>query len=671
MYIFNFAQRFIKPCMGHFFVVRNENVPNVDTSMTADMLKNMKGTGYKLVFGGEYGKFIDVSELSRSLQRSNSENGTYKFRSGDVMILVANHAAYAYVLHSEASYYINKNTFAEECARDFGNTYLRWSNRNLLFSACTCERAGMDIYDGYAIEVYDEKDRLLLSDRCESVFQNWFVLLNQALMELKEPVYDEYYHTFNYRTAGSKDMTSLVPERPEAFFYVTDDDFVKRSICLLEEEKKERQTAEVHRVAMQKRYADRVITPDAIEGLAWEHIMKELDYRADEPIAIKDVIFHSFSEEGNEAVANVVVAYDSTMTECYVRDLLCAKSCTYSKGAETVYVKFSPIRKEETGTFADCLFIAKTGVSRKKLLDEGIETLYNGQTAYILLTDIKKEMSEDGEFLPIYDVEGTVLGTVKVYVWNCEVPYTTYPVLFAELGGDKPLTMEQRYKLIKLFDSWYGNTDQRVSEWALEFQLLTRMLIDSNTKGALLINPKFLAYEDDLYDAIRNIIWPENLKAAASGATNPFWIGCTDNETGTVIEVHTEEEAKNAGYHTSYYFSEETENKVESCMASYFWIMNGAIILDPEAIIHSVDEGEFLLSRIARQIRIVAPDAAVLLKELTTEELEKAMHETAAELVMYEKQEHPAEWQDAAERWNALVDCDAEMAKRVLKEYGL
>lgn len=60
---------------------------------------------------------------------------------------------------------------------------------------------------------------------------------------------------------------------------------------------------------------------------------------------------------------------------------------------------------------------------------------------------------------------------------------------------------EKLPQIIKQFDTWYGNTPQAVEEYATEFQLLVRMLLDE--KGPfLLINPKRLKYEDEQVEAL-------------------------------------------------------------------------------------------------------------------------------------------------------------------------
>ena len=71
-----------------------------------------------------------------------------------------------------------------------------------------------------------------------------------------------------------------------------------------------------------------------------------------------------------------------------------------------------------------------------------------------------------------------------------------HPLMFVELPD---LDDENILELLRLFDSWYGDTEQETTEWALEFQLLTRMLISSR---ALLTNPSFLAIDNEMFYTI-------------------------------------------------------------------------------------------------------------------------------------------------------------------------
>ena len=58
-------------------------------------------------------------------------------------------------------------------------------------------------------------------------------------------------------------------------------------------------------------------------------------------------------------------------------------------------------------------------------------------------------------------------------------------------------------KLLKMFDELYGNTAQNLSDWAAEFQLITRMLIHHN---AILVNPIHLEIDEEtLVQILMNI----------------------------------------------------------------------------------------------------------------------------------------------------------------------
>lgn len=52
-------------------------------------------------------------------------------------------------------------------------------------------------------------------------------------------------------------------------------------------------------------------------------------------------------------------------------------------------------------------------------------------------------------------------------------------------------------RLLYKLDEWYGNTEQEVEEWALEYQLWARMLLSSNTP-AIMLNPRYLLIADVL-----------------------------------------------------------------------------------------------------------------------------------------------------------------------------
>lgn len=72
--------------------------------------------------------------------------------------------------------------------------------------------------------------------------------------------------------------------------------------------------------------------------------------------------------------------------------------------------------------------------------------------------------------------------------------YEGQPLYFLE----QPMTEKQKLDLIYQFDEWYGNTDQETTVWALEFQIIVRMLL----QGYLVINPYYLALEEVLTDIL-------------------------------------------------------------------------------------------------------------------------------------------------------------------------
>lgn len=61
-----------------------------------------------------------------------------------------------------------------------------------------------------------------------------------------------------------------------------------------------------------------------------------------------------------------------------------------------------------------------------------------------------------------------------------------YPLFFVRLPG---LTNANIVQLLDNFDLMYGSTDQETTDWALEYQLLTRMLVHDK---CLLVNPRYL-----------------------------------------------------------------------------------------------------------------------------------------------------------------------------------
>ena len=85
---------------------------------------------------------------------------------------------------------------------------------------------------------------------------------------------------------------------------------------------------------------------------------------------------------------------------------------------------------------------------------------------------------------------------VKVQTF-CQCGYIKNPLLFI------PLTLSDNTKLqlIKRFDEWYGNTAQSVTCWALEFQLVVRMILC----GHLIINPVYLEIDEVIKEILEII----------------------------------------------------------------------------------------------------------------------------------------------------------------------
>ncbi len=91
-----------------------------------------------------------------------------------------------------------------------------------------------------------------------------------------------------------------------------------------------------------------------------------------------------------------------------------------------------------------------------------------------------------------------VLGEAAIFAFN-SYEYAE-PLYFVELPK---ISAYQKITLLAMFDTWYGDTDQETTKWALEYQLLTRMLVKEN---ALILNPKHLELDLDILEKIKNII---------------------------------------------------------------------------------------------------------------------------------------------------------------------
>lgn len=63
--------------------------------------------------------------------------------------------------------------------------------------------------------------------------------------------------------------------------------------------------------------------------------------------------------------------------------------------------------------------------------------------------------------------------------------FENYPLYFIKIRLDT----DERVRLLRQFDLWYADTDQETKQYALEFAVIVRMLLDN----AVVLNPKYLA----------------------------------------------------------------------------------------------------------------------------------------------------------------------------------
>ena len=87
---------------------------------------------------------------------------------------------------------------------------------------------------------------------------------------------------------------------------------------------------------------------------------------------------------------------------------------------------------------------------------------------------------------------------VRYRFWNYELYEGKKPLFFVHLDGLSNLDV---VKLLGEFDLLYGDTAQETTEWALEYQVLTRMLVHEKS---LLVNPTFLDISEK--DALQKIL---------------------------------------------------------------------------------------------------------------------------------------------------------------------
>lgn len=68
--------------------------------------------------------------------------------------------------------------------------------------------------------------------------------------------------------------------------------------------------------------------------------------------------------------------------------------------------------------------------------------------------------------------------------------FEDYPLYFIKIRLDS----DERIKLLRQFDLWYAGTDLETRQYALEFAVIVRMLLDN----AIVLNPKYLALNEVL-----------------------------------------------------------------------------------------------------------------------------------------------------------------------------
>lgn len=72
--------------------------------------------------------------------------------------------------------------------------------------------------------------------------------------------------------------------------------------------------------------------------------------------------------------------------------------------------------------------------------------------------------------------------------------FSEQPLYFMKANLDT----EERMRLLRQFDMWYENTNQETELYALEYAVITRMLIDN----AIVLNPRYLALEEVLNELL-------------------------------------------------------------------------------------------------------------------------------------------------------------------------
>ena len=80
---------------------------------------------------------------------------------------------------------------------------------------------------------------------------------------------------------------------------------------------------------------------------------------------------------------------------------------------------------------------------------------------------------------------------VQIY---CSYEYEIEPLCFFPLPE---LSDEQKVKLLEQYETWYGDTNQSTADYALEFSIVTRMLLN----GFIVMNPKYNMIMNPTYRA--------------------------------------------------------------------------------------------------------------------------------------------------------------------------
>ena len=94
--------------------------------------------------------------------------------------------------------------------------------------------------------------------------------------------------------------------------------------------------------------------------------------------------------------------------------------------------------------------------------------------------------------------------------------YAGNPLAFVVLPAHKTVTDDQKLRLVRLVDELYANTAQETSDWALEFQLWTRMILcDSAVSLPINTFAHHLYLDKDDIELICDILCPDSENANA------------------------------------------------------------------------------------------------------------------------------------------------------------